>query len=147
LEQKKKIITRVYGFIIHRDELLISEEFHYNTFMRKFPGGGMEEGEEPELCLKRELKEELNLDLVIEGCIYSTPQPVISIFNNTLFVNCIYYKVKMIPEMLSLYREAYDLPSSNGEEKFRWVNLRLFSKNEFTFKTDQDAFEYLKTHF
>ncbi|MBK7965314.1 MAG: NUDIX domain-containing protein [Bacteroidetes bacterium] len=147
MESGKRIITRVYGFIIHKDEILISEEYHYNSFMRKFPGGGMEEGEVPESCLKRELKEELDLDLMIEDCIYITPQPFTSVFNNALLVKCLYFKVQAIPEMLTLYREEYELPSSNGEEKFKWVKLSTFEKNEFTFKTDQEAFEFLKTQY
>lgn len=147
MEPKKKVITRVYGFIIHEDEILISEEFHYNTFMRKFPGGGMEEGETPDSCLKRELKEELDLDLTIEDCIYTIPQPVTSVFNEALLVRCIYFKVRVIPEMIKLYREEYDLPSSNGEERFKWVKLQSFENNELTFNTDREAFEYLKTQY
>lgn len=145
MESKKALITRVYGFIIHDGEILISEEYHYNTFMRKFPGGGMEEGEEPQNCLKRELKEELGLNLEVEERVFSTPQPVVSVFNNTLLVQCIYFKVKVIPEMTQLYREEYLLPSTNGEERFKWVKLKAFEKDELTFKTDREAFEFLKS--
>jgi 8-oxo-dGTP diphosphatase len=147
LDSEKTLITRVYGFIIHEDEILISEEFHYNTFMRKFPGGGMEVGEAPESSLKRELKEELDLDLTIEDCIYTTPQPVTSVFNEALLVRCIYFRVRVIPEMITLYRGEYELPSSNGEERFKWVKLRSFENNELTFNTDRQAFQYLKAQY
>jgi 8-oxo-dGTP diphosphatase len=147
LETEKKLITRVYGFIIHEDEILISEEYHFNTFMRKFPGGGLEKGEEPDSCLKRELKEELDLELTINERIYTTPQPVTSVFNNAWLVTCIYFKVQVIPEMIQLYREEYKLPSNNGEERFRWVKLKSFEKDEFTFETDRDAFEFLKSRY
>lgn len=147
MESKKALITRVYGFIIHEEEILISEEYHYNTFMRKFPGGGMEEGEEPHICLKRELKEELGLDLVVEERIFSTPQPVVSVFNNSLLVQCVYFKVKVIPEMINLYREEYILPSNNGEERFKWVKLKAFEKDELTFNTDREAFDFLKNQY
>ncbi len=33
----------------------------------EFPGGKIEKGENPEACLKREIKEELNVDIEVEG--------------------------------------------------------------------------------
>ncbi len=51
----KHFTIRVYGLIINNnDEVLISDEFQLSTKMTKFPGGGLEFGEGPTDCIKRE---------------------------------------------------------------------------------------------
>ena len=55
----------------------------------------------------------------------------------------VYYRVRPIAEMLPLYRENSLLPTENGIENFKWISIDALSKSDFTFTTDQDAFEYL----
>ena len=56
-----KFVIRVYGLIINtKKEVLLSDEFQAGMKMTKFPGGGLEFGEGPIDCLKREFKEECN---------------------------------------------------------------------------------------
>ena len=144
LDSKKIFVIRVYGFIINDDnEILIADEFHYDTFMRKFPGGGLEHGEGIVACLRRELKEELGFDLTILDQVFITPTFVTSVFNKSAQVIGVYYRVHPIAEMLPLYRENSLPPTENGMENFKWISIDALSKSDFTFTTDQDAFEYL----
>ena len=144
MDSKKTFVIRVYGFIINDDnEILIADEFHYDTFMRKFPGGGLEHGEGIVACLRRELKEELGFDLAVMDQVYITPSFVTSAFNKSAQVIGVYYRVIPIVEMLPLYRENRLPPTENGMENFKWISIDALSKSDFTFTTDQDAFEYL----
>lgn len=144
MDSKKSFVIRVYGFIINDDhEILIAEEFHYDTFMRKFPGGGLEHGEGIVDCLRRELKEELGFNLSILEQVFITPTFVTSAFNNSAQVIGVYFRVRPVEEMISLYRENSLPPTENGVEIFKWISIDALSKSDFTFTTDQDAFEYL----
>ncbi len=68
-----KIIIRVYGLIINdRNQILLSDEFQLGTKMMKFPGGGLEPGEGPADCIKREAIEELGQEVEIISHFYTT---------------------------------------------------------------------------
>ncbi len=61
MKNDKFFNIRVYAFILNSyEEVLIAEEFHYDTFMRKLPGGGLQFGEGIYDALIREIREELN---------------------------------------------------------------------------------------
>lgn len=138
----ERFIVRVYGFI-HCDwkELLIAEEYHYDTFMRKFPGGGLEFGEGPRDCLQRELKEELNTALAIGDHLHTTGVFIQSAFREEHQVIGIYYLLEADRELLDRFREHPPLPAQNGMEQFRWVSVDKLSLTDITFPADRQAFE------
>lgn len=57
------------GGFIHRDEkvLMIKRKFEPNKGRWSLPGGLMEVGEDPEEAAKREVREELGLEVAVEG--------------------------------------------------------------------------------
>ena len=83
---------RIYGVL--KDEnnrVLVSDEYIRGSYITKFPGGGLEFGEGTRDCLKREFKEETNLDVTIGQHIYTTDFFQISAFNNRDQIISIYY--------------------------------------------------------
>ena len=60
--------TVTAAIIKQGDKYLITQRAHNDKLSLKweFPGGKVEEGETPQECLEREIKEELNLDIVVK---------------------------------------------------------------------------------
>ena len=77
----KSLNVRVYGILIHENKLLVSDEYIKGMKITKLPGGGLEHGEGTIDCLKREFKEELNLDVEITSHFYTTDFFVNSAFS------------------------------------------------------------------
>lgn len=68
----KKI--EVVAAIIHRNETYFATQRGYGEFegMWEFPGGKIELGESPKVALKREIQEELGVDITIEELLCTT---------------------------------------------------------------------------
>ena len=85
---------RVYGILKDsRNRVLLSDEFIRGDYFTKFPGGGLEIGEGTRDCLKREFKEETNLDVTIGDHIYTTDYYQVSAFNKNHQIISVYYWV------------------------------------------------------
>ena len=68
----KKI--EVVAAILHRDGAYFATQRGYGEFegMWEFPGGKIEPGESPEVALKREIQEELGVDIEIDEFLITT---------------------------------------------------------------------------
>jgi len=90
----KHVTVRVYGLIINPEQqVLLSDEFRFGIKMTKFPGGGLELGEGPVDCIKREAIEEFGQEVEIIKHFYTT-----EFFQKAMFVDnhqliCIYYLI------------------------------------------------------
>jgi 8-oxo-dGTP diphosphatase len=62
MSEESKLRTRIAGIIIRDGKLLLVKGKGYEHLWT--PGGKIEEGETDEKCLKRELKEEIGVELV-----------------------------------------------------------------------------------
>ena len=55
VENIRNFVVRVYGLIINdKKEVLLTDEYQQGMKMTKFPGGGLEFGEGPVDCIKRQ---------------------------------------------------------------------------------------------
>lgn len=135
----KHFNVRVYGIIIENNHVLISDEYINKTAITKFPGGGLEFGEGTIDCVKREFKEELNLDIEVITHFYTTDFFVSSAFNPQSQVISIYYLVKPLSEItveISKSAIAHE-QKKEGAQTFRWKSLTKISENDFTFAIDK----------
>ena len=67
-------VIEVVAAILHRDGACVATQRGYGEFegMWEFPGGKIEPGESRDIALKREIQEELGVDIVIEDLICTT---------------------------------------------------------------------------
>ncbi len=144
-----KFVIRIYGIFINQNhEVLLSDEFMLNMKMTKFPGGGMNFGEGPIECLKREIMEEMKgQEIEIIDHFYTTDyyQPayffdnyqLISIYYLARFIEPINFKISTIP---------FDFEELlNGNQSFRWKKIEDLSEKELTFPIDQKVVSLLKS--
>jgi 8-oxo-dGTP diphosphatase len=138
--------VRVYGLCVQNGALLVSEEKHHRTNMRKFPGGGLEFGEGLEECLKREWQEELEVDIEVLGDVFYANEFLIrSRFDPGDQVLALFYRVKMLHEPgVPLSPDGLDFNCCNeGDMAFRFIPLEEVHPDIFTFPADKAVVERL----
>lgn len=141
------ITIRVYGILINdAKEVLVSDELIRGMNITKFCGGGLEQGEGTRDCLKREFKEEMNLDVSVEEHFYTTDYFQPSAFKNGDQILSIYYKVKpqeLITVKLSSTEFDFDeeqikkYESTKQIENFRFVPISNFGEECMTLPIDK----------
>lgn len=147
---KGNFIIRVYGiFINENNEVLLSDEYELNTYMTKFPGGGLNYGESTIDCLKRECLEELGQEIEITEHFYTTDffqqakffpgYQLISIYYLARFNGDIRFKVSDKPFDLDVNKKI--------TQSFRWVPVSLLDPDEITFPIDKKVAQLVKERF
>ncbi len=143
---EQKISIRVYGiWINHLDEILLSDERYGKHEFTKFPGGGLEFGEGPIDCLKREWKEELGVEIKIIDHFYTTDFFQASFLNKKHQILSIYYKIEPIsfPKIRFTSKALKFNYKENIELNFRFLSLNLLSENDVTLPIDKKVIEML----
>ena len=115
--------VRVYALIVNNNQLLVSEEQHGSVFLRKFPGGGLQFGEGILQALHRELKEELNAEVLHARLLCVTEDFVVSFLNKEQQVIGVYYLVDIEQDLNENYLANNILDLENGSIHFRWKSL------------------------
>jgi 8-oxo-dGTP pyrophosphatase MutT (NUDIX family) len=144
---KGDFVIRVYGLVISNSaQILLSDEYVFDSRISKFPGGGMEFGEGPEDCIRREAMEEFGQEIEIIEHFYTT-----GFFQKALFFDnhqliSIYYKVKFkeIPNF-RISEVPFDFSVNiNGSQSFRWANIADLTLDDLTFPIDRHVLGLLK---
>ena len=139
--------VRVYGILLGENkEVLVADEFIRGGYYTKFPGGGLEFGEGTRDCLKREFKEEMDLDVRIGEHIYTTDFFQMSAFTPDQQIIAIYYFAHALePIKAPLRSKAFDFDEqqlsvyhATGEtETFRFIDWDNFSAEDITLPIDK----------
>ena len=112
-EMKTVIVTA--ALIIEQGKILVTQRKKDSShgLLWEFPGGKVKEGEEPREALRRELREELDVEVEV-GMIFDT----------------IFYSYPEYPILLLVYRCRIEKGSLKpiGCHDLRWVNLRELEK-------------------
>jgi 8-oxo-dGTP diphosphatase len=145
---------RVYGILINdKNQVLVSDEYIRGNYYTKFPGGGLEFGEGTRDCLKREFKEEMDLEVTVGGHIYTTDYFQMSAFNPEHQIISIYYKAIALEEIKAPLRDKlFDFDEQQlavykekGEtETFRFVDWDEFSEDSVTLPIDKIVAKMVK---
>lgn len=124
---------RVYGICFNeRNDVLLSNESYRNLNFTKFPGGGLEFGEGMIDCLKREFREEFNLEIEVGELFYLTDFFQVSAFSENDQVISVYYFIKA--DIVPLNQLVNN---QTGEEELHWVKLSELKEELFTFPIDK----------
>ncbi len=136
--QPLRFNVRVYGIWIGQGKLLVNDELIKGQRVIKLPGGGLKLGEGTIGGLKREWKEELNLDIEVLKHYYTTDFFQQSAFNDTQVIS-IYYLVKAaVPDMIT---------NLFPEERTYWLPLQELAENTFTLPIDRVVGKMLMKEF
>ncbi|HRN47007.1 MAG TPA: NUDIX domain-containing protein [Niabella sp.] len=142
--------VRVYGILINEaKQVLVSDERIYNRNLEitKFPGGGLELGEGTLDCIKREFKEELNIDIEIVKHLYTTDFFQQSAFHDDHQIISIYYIVKPImPLFIPVNNGLPEYPDKVGEI-FRFIDWDFFNEDIMSLPIDKIAVKILKNEY
>ena len=130
----KKHVNVAAAMIFEKGKLFATKRgdspYPYIAHKYEFPGGKIEEGERAEDCVKRELKEELNMDVKVGG-LFATERFEYPDFSITLSV----YECEMLSSFSLLEHESY-----------AWISPKELDSNTFA-PADREIIETIKRVF
>jgi ADP-ribose pyrophosphatase YjhB (NUDIX family) len=146
--------VRVYGILLgDNKKVLVSDELIRGEHYTKFPGGGLEFGEGTRDCLKREFKEEMDLDVKIGDHLYTTDFFQMSAFNPEHQIISIYYFAEALePIRVRLSEIPFDFDEQQLKvyaekketETFRFIDWDVFNEESVHLPIDKVVAGLLK---
>jgi ADP-ribose pyrophosphatase YjhB (NUDIX family) len=147
---------RVYGVLLGpNNEVLVSDELIRGGYYTKFPGGGLEFGEGTRDCLKREFKEEMDLDIAVGDHLYTTDFFQMSAFHPDHQIISIYYWVTALePIKAPLRQKPFDFDEREMKmyeqrketETFRFIDAAAFNEESVTLPIDKVVAGLIRRH-
>lgn len=111
--------NRVTGVVIRDGKILLLHRIRDGSEYWVFPGGGVEEGEELETGLKREMYEETGLNLVTFKRLFTTQEGK---------TTCIFYRCELEPGEPTLGGPESEEQSPGNIHILEWVEIdKLFN--------------------
>ncbi len=135
----KPFNVRIYALLEHKGKVLVIHEPFQGKLIYKFPGGGLEFGEGTIDCLKREFKEELNLDVIIGSHFYTQDFFTVNAFDSTEQILLIYYKATVTDEALKQLKVM-----DEDIEELCWISPENLNSEMFTLDADKLVVELYK---
>ena len=118
---------------------LVSDEIIAGRRFTKWPGGGLEFGEGPGDCARREALEELGQPISLGPLVHATASFVRSAWRPDEQVLCHYYVARLdAAPTFRVTQELFDF-EAGAKQSFRWVNLEKFEEGALSFATDREA--------
>ncbi len=139
-DNRGEFVIRVYGILINDiDQILLSDEYRSGTLMTKFPGGGLEFGEGPEDCLRREALEEFGQPVELISHFYTTGFFQKAMFFENHQLISIYYKMQFLDTpAFRISSTPFDFDNmTEGSQAFRWKNLENLKDEDVSFPIDK----------
>jgi len=124
----KRFNVRVYGIWVQDGKLLVNDELIRGRKVIKLPGGGLDWGEGAIDCLKREWKEELDIDIEVLSHFYTTDFFQASAFDNSQVISIYYAIAATVPDTLTNLVEG---------ERTYWMDVHEVTENTFTLPIDK----------
>jgi len=145
MRKDSKFTIRVYALIINnKNQVLVSDEYVFDMYMTKFPGGGLEFGEGTIDCVKRELLEECGQEIEVTDHFYTTDYFQPTVISDGFQVISIYYLAHFKEDVrFRITDKAFDFQNSETIA-FRWLSLDDLTPALFTLPIDKKVSEMLK---
>jgi 8-oxo-dGTP diphosphatase len=135
---EKRFNPRVYGIWVHDNKILINEEIIRGKEIIKFPGGGLDWGEGPIDCLKREWMEELAIEIEVTGHFYTTDFFQLSAYDDSQVISIYYWVTAPLPA---------NIVNHVPNERTFWMNIKDITADTFTLPIDQRVGSLLHDYF
>ena len=147
LPEINKFNIRVYGIMIKDSRVLLVSENMGEYSFTKFPGGGLEFGEGLTEGLKREIREELDLETEIIEHFYTTDYFQRSAFYKNEQLISVYYLINIfnLPDPRDFPINRY--LSGTHSLKFFWREIEKLEDSDVTFPVDKTIVNKIRDHY